>query len=322
MTTGSLVHRPIMQRIAWVAGAMLVALLVFVPVAFAADPSPGTDHVLISVNGDVDVPAGDHADTVFVVRGTATIEGDVGTVVAINGAATFTGASAETVVAIDSTVTLGPGSIVSGDVRTINSTVEQVDTAAVQGDVRDLSFELVAIGAVLAPALILFAIGFALAAMVAGLALAGVAARQVRSAEALITKEPGPTLVAGLVGLVVPPIVAIAAMVTIIGAPLGLGILFGLWPLMALLGYLVAGIWIGDWILRRVSPNVTRERPYLASVVGILVLQVIAILPPAAAIASLFGFGAVILLAWRAFRRHDSGTQAIPQQPSPVPMGA
>ena len=273
------------------------------------------------MNGDVDLPAGQHADTILVINGTATVEGDVGDLVAMNGAAILTGASADTVVAVGSTVTLATGTVVSGDVRTLNSTVEQLDTAAVQGEVRDLSFELVAVGAVLAPALILFAIGFALAAIVAGLALAGVAARQVRTAEGLITHEPGPTLVAGLVGLVIPPIVAIIAMVTVIGAPLGLGILFGLWPLMALLGYLVAGIWIGDWILHRVSPNVTRERPYLASVVGILILQLIAIIPPAAAIASLFGFGAVILLAWRSFRGDQPGTAEVPKQ-APVPMGA
>ena len=110
-------------------------------------------------------------------------------------------------------------------------------------------------------------------------------------------------------------------MVTVVGAPLGLGILFGLWPLMAFLGYLVAGIWIGDWILHRVSPNVVRERPYLASFVGILILQVLGIIPPAAAIASLFGFGAVILMAWRSFRGEQPGATEVPRQ-SPVPMGA
>jgi hypothetical protein len=310
-----------MRRILGIAIAMLLTLFVLVPVVTAADPPRSGDRVLISINGDVDLPAGQHADAVLVINGTATIEGDVGTLVAINGAAVLTGAQAETVVAVESAVTLATGTVVSGDIRTLNSTVDQLDTAAVQGEVRDLSLELVAIGAGLAPALLLFAIGFALAAIVAGLALAGVAPRQVRSAEMLISREPGPTLVAGLVGLIVPPIVAIVAMITVVGAPLGLGILFGLWPLMAFLGYLVAGIWMGDWILHRVSPTVVRERPYLASFVGILVLQVLGIIPPAAAIASLFGFGAVVLMAWRSFRGAQPGATEVPRQ-SPVPMGA
>jgi hypothetical protein len=310
-----------MTRITGIAIAMLLMLFVLVPVGIAADPAVPGDRVLMSFNGDVDLPAGQYADVVLVVNGTATIEGDVGTLVAINGGAVLTGAAAETVVAVESTVTLGPGTVVSGDVRTLNATVEQLDTAVVQGEVRDLSLELVAIGAVLAPALILFAIGFALAAIVAGLALAGVASRQVRGAEALISREPGPTLVAGIVGLIVPPIVAIVLMITVVGAPLGFSILFMLWPLMAFLGYLVAGIWIGDWVLHRISPTVVRERPYLASVVGILLLQVLGIIPPAAAIASLFGFGAVVLMAWRSFRGAQPGATEVPKT-SPVPMGA
>jgi hypothetical protein len=310
-----------MRRILGIAIAMLLTLFILVPVVTAADPPRSGDRVLMSFNGDVDLPAGQHADVVLVVNGTATIEGDVGTLVAINGGAVLTGATAETVVAVESAVTLATGTVVSGDVRTLNSTVDQLDTAAVQGDVKDLSLELVAIGAVLAPALLLFAIGFALAAIIAGLALAGVAPRQVRGAESLISREPGPTLVAGLVGMIVPPVVAIVAMITVVGAPLGLGILFGLWPLMAFLGYLVAGIWIGDWILHRVSPTVVRERPYLASFIGILILQVLGIIPPAAAIASLFGFGAVILMAWRSFRGAQPGATEVPRQ-SPVPMGA
>ena len=310
-----------MPRIVGIATAMLLALFILAPVGLAADPPRAGDRVLISINGDVDLPAGQHADAVVVINGTATIEGDVGTLVAINGAAVMTGATAETVVAVGSPITLASGTVVTGDVRTLDSTVEQLDTAVVQGNVRDVSLELVAFGAILAPALILFALGFLLAALVAGLALAGVASHQVRNAEALISREPGPTLVAGLIGMIVPPIVAIVLMITVVGAPLGLGILFGLWPLMAFLGYLVAGIWIGDWILHRVSPTVVRERPYLASFVGILILQVLGIIPPAAAIASLFGFGAVILMAWRSFRGAQPGATEVPRQ-SPVPMGA
>lgn len=80
-------------------------------------------------------------------------------------------------------------------------------------------------------------------------------------------------------------------------------------PLTAHVGYLVAGIWIGDWIVGRASAATVRERPYAAAVIGLLVLQVLAIVPPISAIAWLFGFGAVLLLAWRVIRR---GTPADP----------
>ena len=88
-------------------------------------------------------------------------------------------------------------------------------------------------------------------------------------------------------------------MITVVGAPLGLGILFGLWPLLAYVGYLVAGIWIGEWLLNRSRASTPRERPYLAAVIGLVVLQLVGVVPVlgiVSAIASLFGFGAVLVL--------------------------
>jgi hypothetical protein len=85
---------------------------------------------------------------------------------------------------------------------------------------------------------------------------------------------------------------------TVVGAPLALGIMLGLWPLVAFVGYLVAAITFGEWILARWSAR-ERERPYAAAVVGTLVLQVAGLIPLVTAIASLLGYGAVLMLAWR-----------------------
>jgi hypothetical protein len=107
--------------------------------------------------------------------------------------------------------------------------------------------------------------------------------------------------------------------VTVIGAPLAFGIAFGLWPLAAFLGYLVAGIAIGDWIVGRLSPSVTRQRPYLAAVVGLVVLEVVGILPFVSAVATLFGYGAVLLLAWRTLRAGPTGPSTVLPLPAPMP---
>ena len=69
------------------------------------------------------------------------------------------------------------------------------------------------------------------------------------TAEALISHEPGQTFLVGLAGLVIVPLIAILAMITIVGAPLGLAILLVVWPAAAYAGYLVAGIWIGEWLI-------------------------------------------------------------------------
>jgi hypothetical protein len=123
----------------------------------------------------------------------------------------------------------------------------------------------------------------------------------------------------GVAGMFVPLILIVLLFITIVGAPLALGILFVAWPLAAFVGYLVAGIWLGDWILRRTSPAVVRERPYLAAVSGLVVLQVLGIWPVFSMIASLFGYGAILLLAWRTFRSAPGSVDAA-GHPAPVPV--
>jgi hypothetical protein len=119
----------------------------------------------------------------------------------------------------------------------------------------------------------------------------------------------------------VPLILIVLLFITIVGAPLALGILFVAWPLAAFVGYLVAGIWLGDWILSRTSGTVIRERPYLAAVIGLVVLQVLGIWPVFSMIASVFGYGAILLLAWRTFRSLPRGVDAS-GRPAPVPLAS
>ncbi len=311
-----------MRRIASIAAALAVAFLILVPAAIAADPSPGGDQVLVAVNGDVTLPADQTADVVVVVKGTAHIAGIARTVVVVEGTAVVDGARIDNLWAIRSTVELQPGTVVTGDVMTLDATVHKVGDAAVQGAVTEITPAIIAMGAVLAPVAILFWFGLGLATLVAGLFLAGLAGRQVRQTELLISREPVPVLLVGIAGLILVQTVAVLLMISIVGAPLGLGMLFGVWPFVAFLGYLVAGVWVGDWVLARLQPGTVRERPYLASVVGLVLLQVLGLIPIVgliSAIASLFGFGAVLLAGWRTLR--GPGTPMPTGMPAPAPMG-
>ncbi|HEX6869205.1 MAG TPA: hypothetical protein VF119_10395, partial [Candidatus Limnocylindrales bacterium] len=252
-----------MTRALGILGAILLSTLILVPFAIAADATTSNGRVLIAIDGDVTVPAGESAEAVIVVSGTATILGAVDTVVAVDGTVDLQGAAVDTVVAITSPVSVGAGTTVGGDVLTLDSDVTTADAATVAGEVRDLTFQFVALGALLAPAFLLFFVGMALVSVVAALVLAGIAARQVRAAEGLIVHEPGQVLLVGIAGLVAPLIVAIALMITVIGAPLGIAILLFAWPAVAYIGYLVAGIFVGEFVLTRMQPGVVRERPYL-----------------------------------------------------------
>jgi hypothetical protein len=308
-----------MRRIVGIAGAMLIVLFTMVPAVLAAE-MPRDGWVLWSTGGDVSVAAGEHADAVIVIDGTATIAGEVNALVVVSGRAELTGATVESLVAISSQVNIGAGTTVLGDVRYLDSTVTQAPDAQVTGTVRDFTGDLAVFGAVLVSAFFLLWLGFVLAAVVAALVLAALAARQVRAAEAIISREPGVALVAGIAGTFLPLLLIIALFVTVVGAPLGFAILFGVWPFLAFVGYLVAAIWVGDWILARTSPGVHRERPYLASVIGMVVLGILNIVPFVAMLATLFGYGAVLVLAWRIFRAPTVGATATPTTtPAPMP---
>jgi hypothetical protein len=303
-----------MKRIVRVALALAASLFVFAPVVFAAGPDADEGRVVVSVRGDYTLPAGDRADVIVVVDGAAAIAGDVDTLVVVEGSAVLDGARARTIWAIRSDVELGAGTVVTGDVRTLDSPVHQTGDAAVHGQIADIQTSLFALGAVLAPAFLLFWIGFGLATIAAGLLLAGLASRQVRMTEQVISREPALSFLAGLLGLVVFPVAAVLLMITIIGAPLGLGVLFGLWPLLAYVGYLVIGIWIGEWLLTRSATAMRPDRPYLAAALGLVLLQLMGIVPIVgivSGIASIFGFGAVLVVAWRTLTAGRAGPRSI-----------
>ena len=196
-----------MRRVFVFLTAIVLVLGLAAPAALAADPTfDHTGTLLVAFNGDVTVPAGDVADGVFVTGGTATVRGTVETVIVLDGTAILEGAEVQSVFVTGGSVTIDAASTVTGDVRTLDATVTTDPAATIGGTVATLDKDLIAAGAILAPAFVLFMLGFALVTLVAGLALAALASRQVRSAESLIKDEPGQTLLVGLAGLVVIPV--------------------------------------------------------------------------------------------------------------------
>ncbi len=162
-------------------------------------------------------------------------------------------------------------------------------------------------------------IGWGLATLLIGLLVVALAARQLRTATDLIRAETGRVAVFGLLGLVVPPLVAVLAMVTLVGIPAGIGVLIVGWPMLAFAGYLVGALWIGEWIQgRRRQSAPAKARPYGAMLIGLLVAFVLGFVPLLTFLISFFGVGAVLLAGWRTVR-HGGAPAAVPVvQPSPV----
>jgi hypothetical protein len=293
-----------MKRLLTIAATVAFLLSLGAPAVLAAEPLHTAGSALISVNGSVDVPAGDHLDSLVVVGGDASISGDVRTIVVVGGTATLAGATAETLVVVNGSADLQAGTTIQGDVRTLGGSVTQEPGSTVVGSTRTLDADVAALG-------------IGLAAVIAALLVAALGARQVRGAGALIRREPGPVLVAGIVGTVALPLLAILMIVSVLGAPVGLALLFIVLPALAFLAWIVAAIWVGDWLVARLRGGPEPDRPYLAAVLGVITLAIAGLFPFVTAIATLFGFGALLLASWRIFR-HEAAPLDQPDASLPV----
>ncbi len=307
-----------MRRLLALLGALILVLVLVPAVALAQDSLPHSGRVLISTQGDVTLPAGEQADAVIVINGTADISGTVGFLLVVDGHAVTHGATLENILVVRSSAELDATTHVLNDVRTYDSSVVQAPGARVDGSVGGIEGNLVGFAWFFAAAAIVLWIGFAIATLVAALVLAALAARQVRAAGALISHEPWKTAIIGFLSLFAIPILAVLAMVTLVGIPVGIALLIFVWPTLAFIGYLVAAIWIGEWLLGRSSPRVVRDRPYLAAVVGVFAAGILGFIPIFTFVISLFGLGSVILAGWRVFR----GRLADGEMPAPASTAA
>jgi len=141
-----------------------------------------------------------------------------------------------------------------------------------------------------------------------GLVLLAFAPRAADAADVVGRDAPGPSIGWGALLVFGLPILAVLALVTLIGIPLGAGLLLALVPIYAV-GY-VTGAWLlGRRILR---PATSR---FVAFLVGWAILRVVALIPVAGGLgwlaATVFGLGALIVAAWRA-RRHYPAAPAAP----------
>lgn len=307
-----------MKRIWGAVLALLLCQALAMP-AVAADAASTLSHtgrVLMAVGGDLVVPAGEQADAAIVISGHLTVLGTVNAAVVVDGTATVTGTTIESLVVVRGSATVTNTHVV-GDIRTFDAQVSQT-AVTLDGGVRGLETDLVALGWAFGVGALLIWLGIGLATLVAGLAVAGLAGRQLRSTADIIRREPLQAVGGGLLGLIVPPILALLLVATIVGIPLAISVVLFVWPTMAFIGYIVAAVWLGTWALQLVrGPQPEPERPYLATLVGLVLLFVAAIIPLLTAILSFLGFGAVVVAAWRTVRGVSTPTFI---RPTPAPL--
>ena len=258
---------------------------------------------MVGIQNDVSLAAGEETDAVFVVDGTARIEGSAKALVAIDSDVTISGAgaSAESVLVIGGTLDVADGATVK-DLAYVGTTPTIAPTATVTGEITNIETDLADFAAFLLAALAVIAffvfIGWLLAVLISALLLVAFGTDQARRAAANIGGDVLKTLVVGLLMLIVPWIVIGLLAVTIVGIPLAIGLAV-MWGFIAFLGYLVVGLWIGERILSR---SRTAARPYGAAVLGVLILMLLSWIPFVSPMALWFGLGAVTLAGWRILR--------------------
>lgn len=279
---------------------LVILLLLFPGVALAQD-STSYDDLLLRVNGPATVNANDVVGTVVVISDNAVISGVVKhDLIVLDGDATVTGTVEGTVTMYRGTLDLRGNSRVMGDVTLIDSDITQAASATLEGKVTHSSFEwsgweFFAFSAYLW-------ISFTILILAAGLIFAAVGGRQLTDAGNLITNRLGATVLTTVIVVIGVPILATVAAATVLGIPLGIGMIIFLAPALWFFGYLVAGTKLGAVMLRQKTSN----HPYLAAVIGLVVLQAVGLIPFLGGfvsfVAGILGTGALVLLAWHAFR--------------------
>jgi len=263
-----------------------VALLVPASAA-AADPKER-----FVITGPVVIERGDTSGDLVVLDGDVLVRGTVdGDLFVANGEVTLRGTVTGDVVSLSDRTTFGTRGTVQGDLYygdkkpvgnagKVDGDVEKVDISAVGG-----------IGLILA-----FWLAVTISALVLGLLLLALFPRAADAVARTGRERLGMSFLVGLLVFILLPLLGFVALVTVVGVPLGVGLLLAVLPLYAI-AYVSSA-----WMLGR---RILKDKPrILAFLVGLVILRLLALIPIAGGIiwflVTIYGLGALILAALRA----------------------
>lgn len=297
-------------------------LVALVPVVASADD--GSAHrggFVLRANGDYTLEANQELNSLVVIHGNTTVAGRIhSSLVVVDGDARVSGTIDSDVVVVRGSLVLERGAQVK-NVSLVRSDFTQEPGATVTGDISRRSFRLFSGALLLFGAL--FWLWTTVAVLVAGIVFASVGGKQLGAAASYFTGATGQSILGAIVATIGLPLVAVVAIVTVIGVPVGIGILVFLMPAVFFLGYLVAGTWLGSLMLSRTRFGEAGSHPYLPALLGLFALQVIVLVPVLGALAFViagpWGAGALLYHAWRGWREKPPAASATPQATEPAP---
>jgi hypothetical protein len=274
------------------------------------------DDVLIRIGADLRLTAGERAGTVIVIDGDAVIDGEVAdAVLVINGNAVVAGEVSGQLTVIAGDIDLQATAQVK-DVTSIRGSIFRSEGSTITGEVHERDgFGWLGGAAVFFS--IAFWLGLTVALIGAGLIFAAIGGRQLREAARRMTAEPVNTILGVIFVAIAIPILASLAITTLVGIPFGVGLLVFLLPALWFLGYIVAAARLGGVLIGLRGPD-AGGHPYAATVLGVVLLQLLVLVPVIGAViallAGLWGAGALAVSGYKA-----AGGRGVESSPSSDP---
>jgi hypothetical protein len=264
--------------------------------AWAQDAQDGqAGDAFVVLSGPADVPRGRLVGDLVVFHGSSIVDGTVnGSLTAFDAPVTISGRVLGDVVVFKGRVELASGADVTGDVVSQNDPIV-APGARIGGTTGRVQTHVNWAGFGWASALAWW-VAVSISTLLIGLVLLWLTGRGAnRIADAGRTRI-GPSIGWGLLAFFGLPILAVIALVTIVGIPLGLAVLAAL-ALIYTFGYTATAWILGRRILR------ARTGWVVAFLLGWGILRVLALIPVVGSliwfVAVVFGLGALAVAIWR-----------------------
>jgi hypothetical protein len=272
-------------------------LLAAPAVAAGAGPDSRGDRVVIT--GPVNVRPGEAVNNVVVFDGPVRVAGDVrNDVVAVDGDVRVTGRVHGDVITVARRAVIAPGARVDGDLVYGNQRPVVAAGATVTGDTTRINNITDPLGFVGFLALWL---AVTISALVLGLLMLWLTPGALEATRRAAGEHTLASIGWGLVVFFGLPLLALVAVASLVGAPLGVALALALWPLYAV-GYTMSA-----WLLGRRLLGPPRSR-ILAFLLGLVLLRGLSLIPFLGGIlwfgGTVFGLGAVVVALWDNRRRY------------------
>ena len=294
--------------------ALVSALLALLLAAGSA--SAATDHVVIT--GGAVLPAGQTAGDIVVLDGTVRIAGHAtGDVVSVSGPIRVSGRVDGDLIAVSDRAFLASTARVDGDLRYGDERPVLAPGASVDGKISKEDWADAANGWGWISGLAWW-LAVSVSTLIVGALLVWLAPGALYAAERAVREHLGATVGWGVAIAIGVPLLAILALVTLVGIPFGVALLLAAIPVL-LVAYVTSAWMVGRRVLRSRSTS-----PWLALLAGWGILRVLALIPVVGALvglaATVVGLGALAVALWRA--RRPGVPAARPEAPTaggPVP---